>query len=88
MAAWTVTYPCDVVKSIIQTNPGVYRRHRYIPDGGFFDCWNRTLMLQGWRGLWKGLVPCLARAFPVNACAFYAYEYTSQWMKTNPVFSD
>lgn len=28
----------------------------------------------GVRGFYRGLGPCLLRAFPVNACAFFVYE--------------
>lgn len=84
VAAWTVTFPVDVVKTRLQTAPyGVYTPHKWIPDGGLIDCWRKTAAEQGSLALWKGLVPCLARAFPVNACAFFAYEFCSKWMKSN-----
>jgi solute carrier family 25 carnitine/acylcarnitine transporter 20/29 len=30
----------------------------------------------GWRGFFLGFTPCLARAFPANAAAFLAFEWT------------
>jgi hypothetical protein len=30
----------------------------------------------GWRGFLTGFTPCLARAFPANAAAFLAFEWT------------
>lgn len=30
----------------------------------------------GWRGFLIGFTPCLARAFPANAAAFLAFEWT------------
>jgi solute carrier family 25 carnitine/acylcarnitine transporter 20/29 len=31
---------------------------------------------EGWRGFFAGFTPCLARAFPANAAAFLAFEWT------------
>ena len=28
----------------------------------------------GWRGYWRGFVPCFLRAFPANAMALVAFE--------------
>jgi len=28
----------------------------------------------GWKGYWRGFVPCFLRAFPANACALVAFE--------------
>jgi len=28
----------------------------------------------GWRGYWRGFVPCFLRAFPANAVALVAFE--------------
>lgn len=30
----------------------------------------------GWRGFLTGFTPCIARAFPANAAAFLAFEWT------------
>lgn len=29
---------------------------------------------RGWRGYWRGFVPCFLRAFPANAMALVAFE--------------
>jgi hypothetical protein len=29
---------------------------------------------------WRGYSACIARAFPVNASCFLAYEYTRRWV--------
>lgn len=29
---------------------------------------------EGWRGYWRGFVPCLLRAFPANAVALVVFE--------------
>lgn len=28
----------------------------------------------GWKGFYRGFVPCTIRAFPVNSCAYFVYE--------------
>ena len=69
-AGWLVSYPIDNIKSNLQVAPpGTYQRHRWLPDGGLIDCFRRTVQQRSVSALFTGLVPCLARAFPVNACA-------------------
>lgn len=74
---WLVSYPSDVVKQRIMTDPlggslgdGERRFARWrdaaravYHDGG-----------AGWRGYWRGFVPCFLRAFPANAVALVAFE--------------
>lgn len=38
-------------------------------------CLRQTVATEGTRGLFRGLTPCLVRAFPANASCFLAYEY-------------
>jgi len=40
---------------------------------------------EGYRGFFKGLGPCLLRAFPVNASAFFVYEGTLRLLKAEKV---
>ncbi len=39
----------------------------------------------GMRGFFAGLSPCLLRAFPSNACAFYVYEGLMRLMNAEKV---
>ena len=61
----------DYVKTIIQaesyTAPTPWRKHPILLDGGFFDCWKKTVKKHGFWSLWRGFGPCVARAFPANA---------------------
>ena len=41
---------------------------------GFIDCIRQTHRALGLRGFFRGIGPCLLRAFPANAAAFGAYE--------------
>lgn len=72
---WITAYPADVVKQRIMTDPlggrlndGVRRFPRWI------DAARAVYKEFGWRGYWRGFVPCFLRAFPANACALLAFE--------------
>eukprot|EP00741_Cyanophora_paradoxa_P001350 tig00000480_g1306.t1 len=70
---WTTIYPIDLIKSRLQTDlTGRYR--------GIWHCFQLTKQHEGWRGLYKGFWPCLARAFPANAVTFMTYELLTKLM--------
>ena len=65
--SWACAYPADVVKSYIQyhnQHTSVLSTTRYLYSK------------HGIRYFFKGLSPCLLRAFQVNSVVFVAYEYT------------
>ncbi|CAG8979341.1 hypothetical protein HYALB_00002466 [Hymenoscyphus albidus] len=72
---WMTSYPSDVVKQRIMTDP---------LEGGLgdgvkkFAGWKEAAVTvyeeAGWRGYWRGFVPCFLRAFPANAVALVAFE--------------
>ncbi|CAI2377809.1 unnamed protein product [Moneuplotes crassus] len=64
---WTTSFPSDVIKSYIQYHPGhrgILRTARYIYHK------------YGAGKFYRGLAPCLIRAFPVNAIVFITDEET------------
>lgn len=66
---WITSYPSDVIKQRIMTDP---------LDNRKYNNW-RAAAVQvyrdaGWKGYWRGFVPCFLRAFPANACALVAFE--------------
>lgn len=64
---WGLMYPFETIKTRMQvqdiTNP-TYRSS--------FHCWSVALKQEGLAGLFKGYVPCVARAVLVNAAIFTA----------------
>lgn len=72
---WITSYPSDVVKQRIMTDPlagGLNDGVRRFPD---WKTAAKTVYKEsGWRGYWRGFVPCFLRAFPANAVALVAFE--------------
>ncbi|KAG9236224.1 mitochondrial carrier domain-containing protein [Amylocarpus encephaloides] len=72
---WCTSYPSDVVKQRIMTDP----LGGGLGDGTRrFKSWKEAARAvyreAGWRGYWRGFVPCFLRAFPANAVALVAFE--------------
>jgi solute carrier family 25 (mitochondrial carnitine/acylcarnitine transporter), member 20/29 len=72
---WLASYPSDVVKQRLMTDPlggrlndGQRKYARWKDAAG--DIWRK----EGPRGFWRGFVPCFLRAFPANAAALVAFE--------------
>ncbi|KDN63230.1 hypothetical protein CSUB01_04674 [Colletotrichum sublineola] len=72
---WLTSYPSDVVKQRIMTDPlggglndGVQRFPRWR------DAAAAVYREAGWKGYWRGFLPCFLRAFPANAMALVAFE--------------
>lgn len=67
---WITSYPSDVVKQRIMTDPlGPERRFARWRDAA------KTVYREnGLKGYWRGFVPCFLRAFPANAMALVAFE--------------
>ncbi|KAF7829236.1 mitochondrial carnitine/acylcarnitine carrier-like protein [Senna tora] len=70
-SVWLAVYPTDVVKSVIQVDD--YRNPKY---GGSVDAFRKIRASEGFRGLYKGFAPAIARSVPANAACFLAYEIT------------
>ncbi|KAF7197137.1 Mitochondrial substrate carrier family protein L [Pseudocercospora fuligena] len=68
---WLTSYPSDVVKQRIMTDP-------LEADKRKFPRWRNAAVAvyqeSGWKGYWRGFVPCFLRAFPANAMALVAFE--------------
>ncbi|KAI1179271.1 carrier protein YMC2 [Nemania sp. FL0916] len=72
---WLTSYPSDVVKQRIMTDPMGGRLNDGVPR---FRNWReaaRAVYMEGGvKGFWRGFVPCFLRAFPANAMALVAFE--------------
>jgi len=67
VAMWALAIPPDVLKSRLQSAPtGTY--------SGIMDCARKTIAQDGFKALWKGFGPAMARAFPANAATFLGVE--------------
>jgi len=70
-AYWAPWYPIDAVKSKLQADSFANPRYK-----NSFDCIRQTFAKEGVSGFYRGFLPCMLRAFPVNACTFLAFEFT------------
>lgn len=72
---WLTSYPSDVVKQRIMTDPlagGLNDGVRRFPD--WRSAAKAVYVENGWKGYWRGFLPCFLRAFPANAMALVAFE--------------
>ncbi|TRX97250.1 hypothetical protein FHL15_002044 [Xylaria flabelliformis] len=72
---WLTSYPSDVVKQRIMTDPMGGKLNDGTPK---FSTWRQAAQAvyrdSGARGYWRGFLPCFLRAFPANAMALVAFE--------------
>lgn len=82
-----VCHPLDVVKKRFQIE-GLQRHPRYgarVEHRAYknmVDALRRILQMEGWAGLYKGIVPSTVKAAPAGAVTFVAYEFTSDWLES------
>ena len=72
---WLTCYPSDLVKQRIMTDPlggGLGDGERRFPR--WRDAAAAVYRESGWRGYWRGFMPCFLRAFPANAMALLVFE--------------
>ncbi|XP_039156651.1 mitochondrial thiamine diphosphate carrier 2 isoform X2 [Eucalyptus grandis] len=80
-------HPLDVVKKRFQIE-GLPRHPRYgarvepSTYRNMFDALNRIPRLEGWSGLYKGIVPSTIKAAAVGAVTFFVFELTSPWFES------
>ncbi|GAW21517.1 hypothetical protein ANO14919_110390 [Xylariales sp. No.14919] len=72
---WLTSYPSDVVKQRIMTDPMGGKLNDGTPK--YRNWWQAAQAVyrdSGARGYWRGFLPCFLRAFPANAMALVAFE--------------
>lgn len=68
LAAWTVSYPFDVIKTRHQTaKDHVYK--------GVWDCAVKSYRAEGWQVFTRGFLPCTLRGIPTNAFTYPVYAF-------------
>mmetsp|Transcript_1244 Transcript_1244/g.1384 ORF Transcript_1244/g.1384 Transcript_1244/m.1384 type:complete len:298 (-) Transcript_1244:194-1087(-) len=74
--AWSpLVAPFDFIKTRIQADSIDPAKRQY---RGVVHCITKTLQHEGWRAFYKGYLPMVVRAVPVNACIFAAVKSTKQ----------
>jgi len=68
--SWLLTYPIDTIKTQIQVQK---TEDRTITQ---YEAYNHIKNIYGIKGFFRGVYPCLLRAFLVNAVIFYTNEIT------------
>jgi len=77
---WAFTYPIDVIKSSMQGDSPDKSQRKY---QNVMDCGRKLYAEGGLRIFFRGLTPCLIRAFPANAACFFAYEKTRSFLSSD-----
>ena len=67
----TVVYPLNLLRTRLQAQGTYAHPHRY---KGFTDVFLKTVKREGFPGLYKGLVPTLAKVCPAVAISYLCYE--------------
>ena len=75
---WLTSYPADVVKQRIMTDSLEPAERRF---WRWRDAARAVYREQGWRGYWRGFLPCFLRAFPANAAALVAFEGVLRYLE-------
>lgn len=76
LAFWVPMLPFDVVKTKLQTDSPYNPKYR-----GMIDCTQQILQKEGFRGLFRGAVPCWLRSLPANAVTFTAFDLTKTYLE-------
>lgn len=83
--AKTICHPLDVVKKRFQV-VGLRRDPKYgarVEAKAYLNMWDAVGKIrgrEGWRGLYKGLLPSVLKAAPMSAITFVLYERVARWL--------
>lgn len=66
----------------LQRHPRYGARLEHRAYKNMFDGLKQILQMEGWAGLYKGIVPSTVKAAPAGAVTFVAYELTSDWLES------
>ncbi|KAI3656778.1 hypothetical protein MP638_004125 [Amoeboaphelidium occidentale] len=71
---WIMSFPADVLKNKVMTSD------LSKPPPKLTQVAKDIYLKQGWRGFYRGFVPCLIRSFPTNASALFVYEMVMRYV--------
>ena len=71
LAYWIGCYPLDVIKSRLQAQPSDPSQRVY---STMQQAYREVVHTRGLAGLWRGIMPCLARGVVCNALTFAVYD--------------
>lgn len=69
----TLVYPVNLLRTRLQAQGTHAHPYTYT---GFMDVYYKTIARDGYRGLWRGLVPNLAKVAPAVSISYLIYENT------------
>ena len=78
VAAWTSTYPADVIRNIMMSDHEDPRQRRYATSR---DAVRELYRREGLAGFWRGFSACLLRAAPVNGSVFVLYKLMQRFLE-------
>ena len=76
-SAMLVTYPLNLVRTRLQAS-GMPGQPTY---SGPVECAGKILAKEGFAGLYRGLVPNLAKVLPATSVSYAVYDVLSSWQR-------
>lgn len=83
-----VASPADLVKVRMQADGRMVSHCLQPRYGGPFDALNKIIFAEGFRGLWKGVVPNVQRAFLVNMGELACYDHAKHFIIESHIAND
>lgn len=76
----SIVYPINLLRTRLQAQGTFAHKHTY---DGFFDCASKTVKREGFKGLYKGLLPNLVKVCPSVAISYFCYENFKRLLDLN-----
>lgn len=76
----SIVYPINLLRTRLQAQGTFAHKHTY---SGFFDCASKTVKREGFKGLYKGLLPNLVKVCPSVAISYFCYENFKRLLNLN-----
>lgn len=73
----SVVYPVNLIRTRIQTQGTAAHPYTY---NNILDCYHQSIKREGWRGLFRGLGPNLAKVAPSVSISYLVYEKSKSMM--------